>query len=342
MRRATYVQSTRARAWTSAAALAAATWAAGCASASPVAADAGAAPLGDAGDAGDTRPPLDPALFDCTSLARPPLARRATATPAECLRDPKCTTRLVAGHRGAGGQLGRVAPEDSLSAYRAAVAMGLDLAETDPRPTKDGVLVNLHDTDVDRTTLGKGAVSELTLAELRALPLRTGDLTGDFSCDRVPTLRELLETSVGRVMVLVDANKTDRVDLLVADIQQAKALEWAVFDTSSLDKIDRALALEPRLLIMPRVGSAAEATAVLAKYKGHPPLFVELDQSVFPAGVAEVHAGGSRAFTDVFPTDFGVKLGGDPKVYLEFYGKGADVLQTDLPDAVLTALGRFP
>jgi glycerophosphoryl diester phosphodiesterase len=315
----------------------------GCSSTAPGASpDAGDASASDASDASAPAPPVDPTLFDCTSLARPPLARRATATPAECLRDPTCTTRLVAGHRGAGGQLGRVAPEDSLSAYRAAVAMGLDLAETDPRPTKDGVLVNLHDTDVDRTTLGKGAVSEMTLAELRALPLRTGDLAGDFSCDRVPTLRELLETSVGRVMVLVDANKTDRVDLLVAAIQEAKALEWAVFDTSSTDKIDRALALEPRLLIMPRVASAAEATAVLAKYKAHPPPFVELDQSVFPAGVAEVHAGGSRAFTDVFPTDFGVKLGGDPKVYLEFYGKGADVLQTDLPDAVLTALGRFP
>lgn len=248
----------------------------------------------------------------------------------------------MAGHRGAGGQLGRVAPEDSLSAYRAAVAMGLDLAETDPRPTKDGVLVNLHDTTVDRTTLGKGTVSELTFDEVRALSLRTGDLVGDFTCDRVPTLRELLETSVGRVMVLVDANKTDRVDLLVAAIQEANALEWAVFDTSSTDKIDRALALEPRLLIMPRVGSAAEATAVLAKYKAHPPLFVELDPAVFPVGVAEVHEGGSRAFTDVFTTDFGVKLGGDPKAYLELYAKGADALQSDLPDAVLTALGRFP
>lgn len=304
--------------------------------------DAGAPDGTEATDAGVSPPTLDPALFDCTSLSRPPLARRATATPAECLRDPRCKTRLVAGHRGAGGQLGRVAPEDSLAAYRAAIAMGLDLAETDPRPTKDGVLVNHHDATVERTTLGEGTVSELTLAELRALSLRTGDLRGDFSCERVPTLRELLETSVGRVMVLVDANKTDRVDLLVAAIQEAKALDWAVFDTSSTDKIDRALALEPRLLIMPRVATAAAATEVLVKYKSHPPLFVELDQALFPAGVVEVHAGGSRAFTDVFATDFGVKLGGDPKVYLELYGKGADALQTDLPDAVLTALGRAP
>jgi hypothetical protein len=87
-------------------------------------------------------PPLDPKLFDCTSLSKGPPMRRAASTP-ECLRDPKCTTRLVSAHRGAGGQLGRIAPEDTLAAYRAGIAMGVDLVETDPRPTSDGVLVNI-------------------------------------------------------------------------------------------------------------------------------------------------------------------------------------------------------
>lgn len=284
-------------------------------------------------------PPVDPALFDCTSLARDKLPRRATSSIA-CLRDPSCEDRLVSGHRGAGGQLGRIAPEDSLAAYRAAVAVGLDLVETDPRPSKDGVLVNVHDETVDRTTNGTGKVDELGFAELRALTLRTNGLVGDFSCEKIPTLKELLETSVGRALVLVDANKTDRVDLLVAAIREANALEWAVFDTSSTDKIDRALALEPKLMIMPRVGTADEATAVLAKYKDHLPVFVEIDAASFPTGVAEVHRGGSRVFTDVFTTDLAVKLGADPRVYLETYDRGADVAQTDLPDLVLRALGR--
>lgn len=284
-------------------------------------------------------PPIAPSLFDCTSLAKPPLLRKATSTP-ECLRDPRCTTRLVSGHRGAGGQLGRIAPEDTLAAYRAAIAIGLDIVETDPRPTKDGVLVNVHDETVDRTTSGKGRVDELTFAEIRALSVRAEGLAGDYSCEKIPTLRELLETSVGRALVLVDANKTDRVELLVAAIQEAKALEWAVFDTSSTDKIDRALTLEPKLLIMPRVGNAEEAKAVLAKYKDHVPVLVEIDAATFPAGASEVRQGGSRVFTDVFGTDLSVKLGGDPKLYLSTYEKGADVLQTDLPDLVLRALGR--
>src|SRR5262245_35641210 len=72
----------------------------------------------DAAAEGLAKPPIDPALFDCTSLAKPPLARKSTVPPT-CLRDPQCKTRLVAGHRGAGGDLGRIAPEDTLAAYRA-------------------------------------------------------------------------------------------------------------------------------------------------------------------------------------------------------------------------------
>ena len=291
----------------------------------------------DAGtDAG--KPRVSPALFDCTSLANGLPPRRAATTP-ECLRDPSCKTRLVSGHRGAGGQLGRIAPEDTLAAYRAAVVIGLDLVETDPRPTSDGVLVNMHDTTVDRTTNGTGEVAAMTFDAIRKLSIKT-DLPGDYACEKVPTLKELLETSRGRALVLVDANKTDRVDLLVAAIRDANALDWAVFDTSSVDKIDQALALEPKLLIMPRVTTGAEATSVLAHFASHPPVFVEIDESVFPAAVAEIHAGGSRTFTDAFGTDLSVKFGGDRAAYLDLYGKGADVLQTDLPDEVLLALGR--
>jgi glycerophosphoryl diester phosphodiesterase len=280
---------------------------------------------------------VDPTLFDCTSLTRPPLPRKAASTEA-CLRDPGCRTRLVSAHRGAGGGMGRLAPEDTLAAYRAGIAIGVDLVETDPRPTKDGVIVNIHDTTVDRTTTGTGTVSEMTLAQVQALPLRTEAFAGDFSCERVPTLVDLLRTCKGRAMVLVDANKTDRVDLLVQAIRDADALDWAVFDTSSLDKIDQALALEPKLLVMPRVEVPADAPLILAKpWK---PLFVEIDSKIFPQTVDAFHGAGLRTLTDVFATDLTVKFGTDRKAYLDLYAQGADVLQSDLPDEVLRALGR--
>ncbi|MBI2391261.1 MAG: glycerophosphodiester phosphodiesterase family protein [Deltaproteobacteria bacterium] len=308
-----------------------------------VACSSPAAPRPATVDAGEEtepppKPPVDPARFDCTSLSKGPPARRSS-TPEACLRDPKCKTRLVCGHRGAGGDLGRIAPEDTLAAYRAAIVIGPDLVATDPPPTKDGVLVNVHDTTVDRTTNGTGDVEQLTFDEIRKLSVKT-DLPGDFSCEKVPTLREILELSRGRALVLVDANKTSRVDLLVNAIRDADALDWAVFDTSSVDKIDQALAIEPRLMIMPRVADATAASAVLAKYEGHLPVFVEIDEKAFPKAVDVIHAAGTRAFTDVFLVDVGVKLGQPPSRYLEIFDKGADAVQSDLPDQVLAALGR--
>ena len=306
-----------------------------CSSAAPTAvSDSGS----DAAEDAAPKPPIDPALFDCRATTPP--ARRATV-PEACLRDPTCKTRLVSGHRGAGGDLGRIAPEDTLAAYRAAIVMGLDIVETDPRPTKDGVLINLHDTTVDRTTTGTGKASDMTLAEIQALKIKPGDLAGDFSCEKVPTFVDLLKLCRGRALVLVDANKTDRVDLLVAAIKEANALDWAVFDTSGLDKIDQALLLEPKLMIMPRV-TDANVAATLDRYKAHLPVFVEVDAASFPKPVAAIHAAGTRVLTDVFTTDVGVKLGADATKYLDFYVQGADVLQTDLPDLVLGAIGRKP
>ncbi|CAN5906199.1 glycerophosphodiester phosphodiesterase family protein [soil metagenome] len=311
--------------------------AAACSTSSP---SATPTPLPD-GDAGDAAAPviIDPALFDCTSLAKPPLARRAASTP-ECLRDPKCAGRFVSAHRGAGGDLGRIAPEDTLAAYRAGIALGVDIVETDPRPTADGVLVNIHDTTVDRTTDGTGEVSKMTFDELRKLHVKSDRVAGDFGCERVPTLEELLTTCRGRALVLVDANKSDRVEAMVDAIRKADALEWAVFDTDDLTKIDRALALEPRLMIQPRVQAAADVGAILAKYASHLPVFVEISSEVFPKAVTEVHAAGTRVLTDVFIADLGVRSGADRKVYLDFFTSGADALQSDLPDEVLGVLGR--
>jgi hypothetical protein len=293
----------------------------------------------DAGDA-SSPPPIDPSLFDCTSLGRPPLARRAASTP-ECLRDPKCVGRFVSAHRGAGGDLGRIAPEDTLSAYLAGIALGVDIVETDPRPTSDGVIVNVHDTTVDRTTDGTGEVSKMTFDELRKLHMRNDRaFAGDFGCERIPTLEELLTTCRGRALVLVDANKSDQVEAMVAAIKKADALDWAVFDTDDLTKIDRALSLEPRLMIQPRAQKVEDVAPILAKYATHPPVFLEISSNVFPKGATEAHAAGTRVLTDVFISDVGVKNGTDRAAYLPLFTSGADVLQTDLPDEVLRALGR--
>ncbi|MEU5892062.1 glycerophosphodiester phosphodiesterase family protein [Streptomyces sp. NPDC047461] len=88
---------------------------------------------------------------------------------------------LTIGHRGVMG----LEPENTLRSFVAAQQAGLDVIELDLHLSKDGALVVMHDTDVDRTTDGSGPIAEKTLAELRALDAGRGE--------RVPVFEEVLD-----------------------------------------------------------------------------------------------------------------------------------------------------
>ncbi|MDP2314658.1 MAG: glycerophosphodiester phosphodiesterase family protein [Pseudomonadota bacterium] len=296
-------------------------------------------PVVDTAGPRDTAPPAgppDPSVYDCSATSIP---ERVNPLPFACATDVNCTERLVAGHRGMGGEQGVIAPENTLSAVRAAIAYGVDFVETDPRPTADGVLINLHDDSLGRTTDGTGDPETLPYDEIRALHIRADAYPGDFACEYVPTLQEVLETARGRVHVLVDANKTDRVDLLVAAIQETDTLAEAIFDTSSPEKIAEALAIEPALHTMIRVESGDELASELATFADHPPIVVEIDANA-PELAAAVRAAGHRPFIDVFFTDAAVVYQEDPSLYGAFYDQGLAILQGDRPELVLGYLGR--
>lgn len=71
----------------------------------------------------------------------------------------------VCAHRG----FSTIAPENSMPAYGAAVAMGADEIEFDLWPTKDGELVSCHDRELERVSDGTGLITDHTLAELERL-----------------------------------------------------------------------------------------------------------------------------------------------------------------------------
>jgi len=95
---------------------------------------------------------------------------------------------LVIAHRGASGH----APENTLAAFRRALAMGATFIETDLQLSRDARFVAIHDGTLERTTNGKGTVHELTLGDLRKLD--AGAWFGsEFAGERIPTLEEILE-----------------------------------------------------------------------------------------------------------------------------------------------------
>jgi glycerophosphoryl diester phosphodiesterase len=113
---------------------------------------------------------------------------------------------LVIAHQGGDG----LWPSNTRYAFERAVALGVDVLEMDVHASADGALVVIHDDTVDRTTDGRGAVVELTLAELQAL-----DAGHDWSPERrgesfpyrglgmaIPTLDELLAAFPDTPMVI--------------------------------------------------------------------------------------------------------------------------------------------
>ncbi|MFG6116010.1 glycerophosphodiester phosphodiesterase [Halobacillus sp. MO56] len=102
-------------------------------------------------------------------------------------------------HRGASGY----APENTMAAFEKAVDMKADMFELDVQMSKDGELVVIHDTTVDRTTDGTGSVKDLTLEELKSLD--AGSWFGEvFAGETIPTLGEVLDEYKGKSGILIE------------------------------------------------------------------------------------------------------------------------------------------
>ena len=99
------------------------------------------------------------------------------------------------------------APENSLEAVRHALYFGADLIETDVRMTLDSQIVIMHDYTVDRMTNGSGTISEMTLAQIKELRLKTN--WGGRTDLEVPTLEEFIGLTKGKICLYLDKASYD-------------------------------------------------------------------------------------------------------------------------------------
>jgi glycerophosphoryl diester phosphodiesterase len=96
-------------------------------------------------------------------------------------------------------------PENTMAAFRQAIAQGVQVIEVDLRGTKDGEVVVMHDETLDRTTDGRGPVASRTLAELKQLDAGRGE--------RIPTYSEVLQLVAGTgVQLLLDIKQSPVLD----------------------------------------------------------------------------------------------------------------------------------
>lgn len=98
-------------------------------------------------------------------------------------------------------------PENTLASFKQALEDGADILETDLQISKDGHFLCIHDGSLDRTTNGKGLVSDYSLDELKGLSAYYG--REEFLDEKIPTLTELAEILPENVALALEL-KTDR------------------------------------------------------------------------------------------------------------------------------------
>jgi glycerophosphoryl diester phosphodiesterase len=111
-------------------------------------------------------------------------------------------------------------PENTVPAVERAIDIGVDMVEVDVRLTKDGVPILIHSARLEHTTTGRGLVEDHTWEEIRRLD--AGAWKGpEFAGERVPSLREVLDLSRGRVPLNLDFQTADAVAPGVAVVRDA-------------------------------------------------------------------------------------------------------------------------
>ena len=113
-------------------------------------------------------------------------------------------------------------PENTLEAYRKAIELGVEMIECDVNITRDGQLVMIHDSTLDRTTNGKGRVSSATREEIQRLDAG-GKFKPEFAGVRVPSTEETL-------LLYKEAGILSCFEVKGADVEEAKRIAVALLE----------------------------------------------------------------------------------------------------------------
>ena len=210
-------------------------------------------------------------------------------------------------------------PENTLPAIKRAIELGCDYVEVDVRETRDGMLVLMHDSTVDRMTDSVGRVDDYTFAEIRKLKVKSPANESSF---RVPTFSEALKVCQGRIGVLID-NKAGTPTKVIDAVRLAGMVdEVVVYDR--IDTLRVFQRVRPRLKIQPPHPDSSEAMKVLLStlrpetVDGHVTEWNEVDVTLCREAKVEI-------WVDVLGES------DNEKGYRRAIELGVDVIQTDYP-----------
>lgn len=241
---------------------------------------------------------------------------------------------MVSAHRG-GPYPGF--PENAIETFANVLKYTPAIIELDVAMTKDGVLVLMHDDKLDRTTTGKGLVSNATYADIQALFLKDED--GKITDFKVPTLEETLIWSKGKALLTVDIKQSVPYEKIVELIRGTESEAHAALITYSFAAAKKLHYMAPKLMLsvtirnMEEIGRLEETgipwTRVIA-FTGVTERPRDFNQALHEKGVFTI-------LGVLGNLDKSAIARGD-QLYTSFVQKGADILATDRPIEAAAAI----
>lgn len=248
-------------------------------------------------------------------------------------RSSKLPVVGVATHRGAN----EFSPENTLAAIQCALNLEVDYIEIDVRQTKDGKSIILHDGNLDRTTNGKGSLSNMNFEDARTLS--AGSWFNPFYVhEKIPTLEEACRlvsnhnnNDKHKTWFYVDC-KDINVKILIENLSNYYLLDESVFYVNE-QQIKQIRALAPKAKMLPGLKSPKDLDRLIETCQ---PYALDVNwKHVTKELIEKAHAKGVRIFSDGFGDDQNIES------YVKAINAGIDVISTNKVSVFCKATARI-
>lgn len=250
------------------------------------------------------------------------------------LRNPSSDYIAVVAHRGDW----RNFKENSIESIESVIRMGVDIVELDVQLSRDSILVLSHDKTINRCTSGKGKISRYSAEELAGFG--------------IPTLKEALECSRGRICVNIDKGIDYYEQILEIATETGTTDQIIVKSSFPADKVSQILAEHSdNVIYMPVINPENK---VLESFLSSDfiPLAYEVnwhtDNGSFEKTAARILKSGSKVWINTLNASYcgrsanndvkALRTGNADAAYGRYLHSGVSIIQTDNPEMLVNYL----
>jgi glycerophosphoryl diester phosphodiesterase len=236
--------------------------------------------------------------------------------------------------------------ENSIATFENTLKHTYSMMEIDPHWTKDSILVVMHDPTLQRTSTGNGRISDFTLKELKELRLK--DVKGNVTDYKIHTLKEVLKWAKGRAILVMDQKEVSMQDRVQA-VGESRAEAYTIIMAYTFDEAKICYNMNKNIMMQVFIPNSEklkefDQTGVpwsnVVAFVSHQ---MPADNSIFDM----IHQKGALCILGTSRNlDLEVISGRVPDIrhlekdYNDFYSKGADILETDIPVEVCKVVAR--